>query len=923
MRPTPVPGSAYRLQLNGGFSLSRVTGLVGYLTGLGIRTLYLSPLLQARRGSSHGYDVTDPGQLWADLGDPAELETLAREAAGHGLTLLVDLVPNHMYAGTENPWWADVLEFGRDSPYADSFDIDWTPAHGRFSGRVFLPLLDARLEDLVDRGEVRWSTGSPGVRLHLPGPTLPVSPASLVPLIEGALTRAPRSFATDRLRAALGTPAERTGPWSRRLKEALGEAAGTDPHFAARWEETIAQLNLPGQRRASLDLLGHQVYLLGPWREAHQWVNYRRFFQVNDLVGMRVEDPAVFRAMHALPLEWVARGWVQGFRVDHIDGLRDPEEYLARLSGRGTGEAPPRPTGRPYVVVEKILLGGEHLPGRWEVDGTTGYDFLASLPHGLVDPEGLQRLQEVYQRFVGEPLVYLEIVHAEKRRALREFFPGRLDRLHSQLLPLSREIPELAALPPEALRRVLSETLASYPRYRTYLRSPPADPSDEEVVARAVSEASRWNPDLPPQAFRALGKVLLVQRRESGEDPRDLNFALEVQQFTGGVMAKGTEDAALYRYHRLVALNEVGGDPAPARSGLEVFHRHQAETVAHHPRTLTTTSTHDTKRSEDIRARLFVLSEMPEEWEAVVRDLKQRAGGCSVEGPWGRCPLPNQEYFLYQTLVGAWPNGQDLEDFPARLYAYLTKALREGGVSSSWGSPDRGYEEAFSTFARRLVEGPEGEEFRRRFLPFQRRIAYLGAWNSLSQVLLKITAPGIPDLYQGCELFDLSLVDPDNRRPVDFARREASLRGLSPPERSPPGFLTELRKNWSDGRIKLYLTQRALLTRAGDPDLYVEGRYLPVLPAIGPPEGALAFLRENGGRWSLTVVPRFPTRWAKPGAWDFSVRDGIVGRLPLPAGVPGTFHNVLTGEAVHPEGPDRSLSVPELFQRFPVALLVG
>jgi (1->4)-alpha-D-glucan 1-alpha-D-glucosylmutase len=920
---TSGPGAAYRLQLNGDFPFSRVTGLLDYLADLGIRTVYLSPVLQARKGSSHGYDVTDPGRLWEDLGRPEEFEALAREAAHRGIGLLVDLVPNHTFAGTENPWWADLLEFGRDSPYADHFDIDWSPAHGRFSGRVFLPLLDAPLEETVARGELRWSTGREGVRLHLHGQPLPVAPQSLVPLLEEVLGRSPPSPSTDRLRRALAEQAGGTGEGPRRLKRTLQEAMDGDLPFASRWEAVIARLNDPGGRRESLALLDRQVYLLGPWREAHRWVNYRRFFQVNDLVGMRVEDPKVFQDMHALPLEWAARGWVRGFRIDHIDGLRDPEGYLDRLAGEAARRAGADGGGRPYLVVEKILLGEEHLPETWKVDGTTGYDFLATIPHALVDPQGLARLQGVYERFVGESLVYLKIVHLEKRRALREFFPGRLERLLAQLRTLSRDVPELARLAPDALDRVLSETLASYPRYRTYLRSPPASPTDMEVVARAMSEAIRWNPDLPAGAFRALGGLLLVQRSQSGDDPLALGFALEVQQFTGGVMAKGTEDAALYRYHRLVALNEVGGDPAPAELGPEVFHHRQLRTLAHHPWTLTTTSTHDTKRSEDVRARLFILSEMPEEWEAVAQELHRRAEGCSVEGPWGRCPLPNQEYFLYQTLVGAWPNGPGLEGFPARLYAYLIKALREGGVSSNWGSPNRAYEEAFCTFARRLVEGAEGEDFRRSFLPFQRRIAYLGAWNSLSQVLLKITAPGVPDVYQGCELFDLSLVDPDNRRPVDFPGRRSALETLRPPGVPPPSLLRELKEGWRDGRIKLYLTQRSLLARAADPELFVEGRYLPAHPVVSPPGGALAFLRAREDRWAITVVPRFPSHWAAPDRSDFSLRAGLSGRLSLPRGVPGRLRNVLTGEEVAPEGPDRSLSLPDLFQHFPVALLVG
>ncbi len=921
MPSSPVPGSAYRLQLNGGFPLSRATALLDYLRDLGVRTLYLSPLLAARPGSSHGYDVTDPKHLWADLGTEADLESLAEAAARREMSVLVDLVPNHMYAGAENPWWADVLEFGRDSPYADYFDIDWAPAHGRFSGRVFLPILDEPLEDTVRKGSARWSLGPEGVRLHLSGISLPVSPASLVPLVDEALSRVRGGPGTAPLARALDASPESPRTWAQRLKEALGQATQRDPDFAAAWRQALTTLNDPARWRVSLGLLGRQPYLPGPWKDAHRYVNYRRFFQVNDLVGMRVEDPEVFQAMHALPLDWEARGWVGGFRIDHIDGLRDPEEYLDRLSHGIGGTRFPRDPERPYVVVEKILLGDEHLPERWAVDGTTGYDFLASVPHALVDPEGLERLQEVYQRFVGAPVDYREIVHAEKRRALEEFFPGRLERLLSQLLPLSREVPGLSGLPAEVLRRVLSETLASYPRYRTYLSSPPPDPSDVDVVSRATSEASRWNRDLPDPAFQALGELLLLRRPELREDPRARTFALDVQQFTGGVMAKGTEDAALYRYHRLVALNEVGGDPAPKRLGPELFHQHQARTLAHHPHTLTTTSTHDTKRSEDVRARLFVLAEMPGEWESLGRDLHGYAQGGFQEGPWGCCPLPNQEYFLYQTLVGAWPNGPDLGDFPERLYTYLTKALREGGVSSSWGTPDLGYEAAFLAFARRLVEGPEGEGFRHRFLPFQRRVAYLGAWNSLSQVLLKVTAPGIPDLYQGCELFDLSLVDPDNRRPVDFALRERLLRAFPPDGTPPPGLLPELRRNWSNGRIKLYLTQRALLARAADPGLFTEGRYLPL--STEGSEGVLAFAREKGGSWAVPAVPRLPSRWASPEAGDFTLKEGLAGRLFLPPGVPGRLRNALTGEEMRPEGPDRTLSLAALFQAFPVALLVG
>jgi (1->4)-alpha-D-glucan 1-alpha-D-glucosylmutase len=917
-----APGSSYRLQLHRGFPLARAAEELDYLAGLGIRTLYLSPVLEARRGSSHGYDSTDPTRVWGDLGSPDALEGLHRAAEARGMAILLDVVTNHMFAGVENPWWADVLRLGPSSRYAEYFDIRWIGGPDLPPGKVFLPLLEHPLEESLAAGALSVEEEDGHLRLRYPGGWLPLSPASL-----GQLRPAPGSGRVapaplDGILEALSRSREDPGEASRH-EERLRELLLQDPSARGWLGETLRELSFPSHRARLLALLEEQCYLLGSWEEAHRRVNYRRFFQVNDLVGVRVEDPRVFRATHQRILSWLRDGTVQGVRIDHIDGLREPREYLERLAREGAPDPGKGDSRVPYVLVEKILLGKETLPRDWPVHGTTGYDFLASLPNALVDGDGLEALSGVYGRYLGERLDFPEIAHEEKRRALREFFPAAFERLFLSLHRLVGPWPELSRLAPEELRRLFAELVVNLHRYRTYVRAPPASPEDRETLLRAAREAARRNPTLPRDAFEELARLLLL---ESSPDEASRNFVLDLQQFTGGVMAKGIEDATLYRYHRLLALNEVGSDPAPLGTAPERFHEHQLRTLRAFPLTMTTTSTHDTKRSEDVRARLYVLTELAPEWERVARQLREQSAPLRPPLLSPPHPVANQEYHLWQTLIGAWPLSEDLEDFPERLQRYLVKMLREAGVSSSWTHPNLEYEGAFASWADRLVRGTEGAPFRASLGPFLERVAYHGAWNSLAQVLLRTTAPGVPDLYQGCELFDFSLVDPDNRRPVDFPRRRRSLASF-PPVDGPfePSFFGELRATWREGRIKQFILRQSLHARLADPELYTEGEYHPLDASPRATGEVVAFLRTRAERASLTVVPRLTTQWGAPGGRAFELRPGVEAVLELPPDSPQRWRNQLTGERVELASgePRPRLGVSSLLRELPVALLVG
>ncbi|MDI6710280.1 MAG: malto-oligosyltrehalose synthase [Bacillota bacterium] len=916
-----IPAATYRLQFNEGFRFRDAAALVPYLAALGITDLYASPLLQARRGSPHGYDVTDPTRVNEALGGGEGFALLADELQRHRMGLLLDIVPNHMAASGENPWWRDVLRNGPDSSYADFFDIDWRPLRPGLHGKVLLPVLGAPYGRVLESGEVKLVLAEDGLWAAYREHRMPLSPASFRRLAAG--------WAAG-LRDALGPGHTAGAAMMEIVNRPCGDAAkslwrlyATSPEIKAFLDEN---LRLPAD---DLDrLLAEQSYRLAYWRAGSEELNYRRFFDVTDLAGVRMDDEKVFEATHALVFELVRRGTVTGLRIDHIDGLSDPRAYLRALQGRLA-----RPDGDHsfYIVVEKILGQGEELPGDWPVHGTTGYDFLNLVNAIFVDGDGAAELDALYARFAGVRTGFDRLVYEQKKRVMDLLFPGEVRALAWRLgLPAEgdRHGRDLTLW---ELERALVEVTACLPVYRTYIDGFTVAEHDRDYIEHAVEEAVRRNPAVT-RAAGFLRRVLLLRFPPglTAEQRRLwLDFVMRWQQFTGPAMAKGFEDTALYIYNRLVSLNEVGGEPASRGIPVREFHRRNAARGRRWPHALNATSTHDTKRSEDVRARINVLSEIAGNWAARVERWSRwnSARKPVVDG----APVPdgNMELLVYQTLIGAWPLREgEVPAVKERFLNYLVKAAREAKVHTGWLDPDDGYEKALQAFASSILEPDSGNRFLDDFREFQRVTAFYGALNSLAQVLLKAASPGVPDFYQGTELWNLSLVDPDNRRPVDFGLRARLLASLMEEEALGRRALVEkLLSGWDDGRVKLYVTYKALAFRRAHAALFAEGEYIP-LDAAGPAgEHVCAFARRHGDGWALVAVPRLAARLrlrGVPGSGGlpetaFPLGEAAWGdtALLLPEGAPGRWHNIFTGEKVAGE----CLRVADLLRHFPVALL--
>jgi (1->4)-alpha-D-glucan 1-alpha-D-glucosylmutase len=811
-----TPRSTYRLQLHAGFGFDSAAAIAPYLSALGVSHVYSSPYLQAVKGSQHGYDVVDHSRVNSELGGAEGHARFCQTLGANDLGQVLDIVPNHMsIAGRANLWWWDVLRHGQRSRYATYFDVDWNSPEPKLRGKVLMPILGERYGRVLDSGDLKLVDEPEGPVLHYFEHELPIDPESL----DGK--------AVDGL--------------------------ASDP-------EALHQL------------LERQNYRLAHWRTAGHELDYRRFFDINSLAALRMEEEEVFQATHRLVLGWLAEGVLDGLRIDHPDGLRDPRQYLERLHAA----AP-----RAWIVVEKILAADERPPARWPVAGTTGYEFLNRLTALYVDGSAEEALTRLYSEFTGIDEAFIEIAYKCKKLVLRDLLASDLRRLTANFVRVcegNRHYRDFTRL---AIGEVLAEFIACLRVYRTYVRAgEPPSPADGERIVAAAAEAKVRRPDLDPELVDFLVSILLGRHRGEEED----NLVARLQQTTGAVMAKGVEDTAFYRYNRFVALNEVGGDPSRFAIGPETFHTAMAEAAREHPDAMLATSTHDTKRSEDVRARLALLSEIPDAWTAAVL----RWSVLNARHRRGSIPDRNTEYLLYQTLVGAHPIGAD------RLLVYLEKAAREAKVHTSWTSIDEGYESTLREFVERSLADPE---FSAAVESFVRPLLTPGRTNSLAWKLLAMTAPGVPDLYQGSELWDLALVDPDNRRPVDYELRRRLLGELEGLAAKDAWLRAE------EGLPKLLLVQRALQLRKRRPAAFGAGAAYRPLPVRGPKaRHAVAFARAEE---VVTVVPRLILRLG--GDWAGT-------ELDLP---PGSWRDELSGAAV--EGGRRPLA--ELLGSFPVALL--
>jgi len=875
------PTATYRLQLHADFPFDAAAGISDYLSELGVTHAYCSPYLQAAPGSTHGYDVIDYTRANVELGGEEGVRRFAAALKSAHLGQVLDIVPNHMAISTAaNWWWADVLENGPSSHFASYFDVEWESPEARLRNIVLIPILRDHYGRVLDAGEIQVVRQGAELQVRYADNTYPVSPSSLGPVLGRAARQAgsdllafladafselPRPTATDR------ASVRRRHRDKAVLREQLRRLLDDDPFAASAIDQAIADMNAdPNALHALLDL---QNYRLAWWRSADRDLGYRRFFDIDTLIGLRMEDEQVFQDTHSRILEWVRSGTIDGLRIDHLDGLRDPQEYLERLRAAAPDT---------WIVAEKILDTEEELPGTWPIAGTTGYDFLNRVLGLFIDPEGEAPLTHFYREFTGETREYAGLVRDKKILVLREMLGSDINRLTDLLLQICERHLRHRDYSRHQLADALRELIAWFPVYRTYIQpySGQWSDSDRRYTEIATREAIRERPDIESTLFEFLCDLITLT--VTGDLEKE--FVARVQQLTGPAMAKGIEDTVFYTYNRFIALNEVGGDPSWFGISPHQFHEKARETQRQWPRTMTTTATHDTKRGEDVRARLALLSEQPSVWIDAVRRWSAMAH------PYRTSDLPdrNTEYFFYQSLVGAWPVCCE------RLTAYMEKACREAKTHTSWTAPDSAYEDAVRAFVERCLNDRHLMQDVRQFVE---SLIEPGRINSLAQTLIKLTAPGVPDIYQGTELWSLHLVDPDNRTPVDYDERRRALAEVTH---------LSARAIWEradEGLPKMWVTHAALQVRLRHREEFdAVSHYTPV-DARGPLAGhVLAFCR---GENVMTIVPRLVVRAA--GRWQGTT-------LCVPH---GSWTNVLTHQSI--DGGEIDLA--DLWRDFPVALL--
>ncbi len=981
-RNTPL--ATYRLQFHQGFRFTDAVMLAPYFERLGVTHVYSSPYFNASAGSTHGYDVIDHNSLNPEIGTPEEHQAFCAALRSRALGQLLDFVPNHMGIDRGNAMWNDVLENGPASIYAKYFDIDWDPIEERLKNKVLLPVLGDQYGIVLERGELKLAFADGAFTLGYCDRSLPIAPRQyatilghqidvlqqqlgaadphLVELqsILTAIDHLPRQFQTERAKTIERNREKEV------IKRRLAALAANSPEVGS-WIDTKLKIfnGSPGDPR-SFDLLDsvldHCSYRLAHWRVAGEEINYRRFFDVNSLAAIRVEDPEVFESVHALVFRWISEGKVSGLRIDHPDGLFDPTAYFLNLQERywverakqefektqapsprwpevetelrnrfkaEVAEQPDSPIARAlYVVVEKIQGGRERVPDAWAISGNTGYRFANAVGGLFVNREAEKAITEAYARFINHRYNYRELVYEKKKLIMGAAMASEINVLARELNRISEMNRHTRDFTLNSLRRALVEFIALFPVYRTYVdgRRPEVDQRDIQYIEWTIERAKEREPGLSVTIFEFLRDILL--RRYPPElDPRErevmLRFAMKLQQVTGPVMAKALEDTVFYIYNRLISLNEVGGEPERFGTSQETLHLRNQERVERWPGSLCATSTHDTKRSEDVRARISVISELPDEWRALLRRWARQNRRHKTAGR----PDANDEYLFYQTVVGAWPMGDSIapdefDRFRQRIEQYMLKAIKEAKVNTSWLNPNPEYEAATAHFVRAALDISRSARFLAQVQRFKRRIEVSGQLNGLAQTLLKIASPGSADIYQGCELWDLSLVDPDNRRPVDFALRQRLLEALDrDAERDRLALSRELVAEMTDGRAKLFVISQGLRFKRLHNLLFRSGEYLP-LAAFGPRSAHLVcFCRRLGDEMAVVIVPRLVAGLIESGGLATNLRDTFV---HLPAELGGAdLKDVFTGRQLRAEERNgaATISAGEALRDFPVALL--
>ena len=980
--PRRIPTSTYRLQVHRDFPLTAARDVVSYLARLGVDNVYTSPYFTAEPGSTHGYDICNHNEINPEVGGAEAHDSFTSAVAAHGLGHIVDFVPNHMGIGTcVNPWWRDVLENGPSAAAAGFFDVDWTPVKPELRAKLLLPILGDQYGRVLEHGELHLIFRDGALFLRYFEQELPVYAREAPQVYRTAVEPLAADLGTDHPQLneflSIITSLENIAPYteadrgraaeSHREKEVargrLARLAAESEAVRRRIDEAIQRFNGEPGRAESFDnlhsLLEMQPYRLAYWRAALHEINYRRFFDVNTLAGIRVEVREVFETTHRLLGELIHQGKVTGVRIDHPDGLFDPARYFLDLQalaartddGGHSGGEGDRPVI--YVVAEKILSTGERLPSCWAVDGTTGYNYLNDLNGIFVSSAKAKRMRRIYSRLTGCEDSFEDVLYASKRLIMATAMASELNVLAHILDRIGESNRKSRDFTLESMREVITEVVACFPVYRTYEDERGWSPEDRAIVERAIARARRRNPAMEALLFDFFREVLLPRDLEADPRPDDrrdgyppataeeaherLRFTMKFQQYTGPVQAKGLEDTAFYRYNVVLSLNEVGGDPSRFGRSVAEFHNANEQRQKQWPFEMLATSTHDTKLGEDVRARLNVLSELPHEWarEAAKWMRITKTYRTIVDGE--AAPDRNDEYRFHQAVIGAWPAEGAADateasaDFIERMQRYMLKSVRESKTHTSWLNPHEPYETALNRFIQHVLSGRGAERFLPVMLPFQRRIAVVGMVNSLAQTVLKLGSPGVPDFYQGTELWDLSLVDPDNRRPVDFTQRQRLLDEVDallqkePPERA--RGLGEWLHSWEDGRIKLLTIAAGLRLRRYAPSLFLEGRYIPLETDITISAGAVAFARVHGSDAAIFAAPRLcATLSADPEFVPLGNSCWKTSRILLPPELAGrAFQHVLTGVQIQSTITDGESWIPagELFATVPVAILAA
>lgn len=923
-----IPTATYRIQFTSDFDFKAAQSVIAYLSRLGISHLYASPIFKAIKGSRHGYDVVDPNVVNPELGGDKGFYELIKQVKNHGMFWLQDIVPNHMAFDSENAMLMDVLENGEYSPYYNFFDIEWNHIYESIRGRLLAPFLGRFYSESLEDGEITLRYDENGFSINHYDLKLPLQIKSYAQILnhnlQGLEDRLEKNHPhLIKFMGIVYTLSSLPGPdkaeeYYKQIelaKKMLWDLCKESEEIKAYLNETIAQFNGERGRPESFNLLDNllaqELFRLSFWKVANEEINYRRFFSINKLISLKMEDETVFNQAHKLIFEMLEAGHFDGLRVDHIDGLYDPENYIKALRQKALDS---------YLVIEKILEPKEFLPSSWPVHGTTGYDFSNYVNGLFCDHRSERKFNRIYFKFTGFKKLYDNLLDENKRFIIGKHMAGDIDNLAhiiKRVSSLGRYGRDITLY---GLRRALVEIMASFPVYRTYIRSAAISKKDIIYIKEAVNKARKRNPELTyelnfVEKFLLMEFVALLTQEEKG---LMLNFVMRWQQFTGPLMAKGVEDTFFYVYNRLISLNDVGGDPGKFGITIKEFHQFNKKRIASFANSMNATETHDSKRGEDVRARINVISEIPKEWETHIRKLKKlnRSKKAKLNGIYA--PDDNDEYFLYQTLLGAWPlDEKEYEQFSLRMKEYVIKAVREAKVHTAWIKPDNDYENAYVSFVESIMKDTV---FKEEFMSFLKRVAHFGILNSLSQTLIKITASGVPDFYQGCELWDLSLVDPDNRRPVDFGKRKTILKYFEEKQKDILNLVKELIASREDGRIKFFLIFRALQTRRLKEDLFRLGGYVPLEVGGKLKNKIIAFARHHNNEWILTVAPRFLTSIIKDGELPLGSEVWGDTHIIMHENMPKDWKDVLTENRVIS---DNQFEIGKILTHFPAALLIS